>query len=115
MCFGHRLHGGFGIAAQVLRALAGHAGFTLQAQVFCLCGVVCGRGCLLAVKFFALNPGALLAKDLLFDIAVHTAPEVVDLAVRLTVLRARVVKFALAEAWRLVALGFMVGAQDFVI
>ena len=104
-----------GIAAQVLRTFAGHAGFTLQAQVFCLRGVVCGRGCLLAVEFFALNPGALFAEDLLFDIAIHTAPEVIDLAVCLTVLRARVVKFALAEAGRLVALGFMVGAQDFVI
>ena len=58
-----------GIAAQVLRTFAGHTGFTLQAQVFCLCGVVCGRGGLLAVGF-ALNPGALFAEDLLFDIAV---------------------------------------------
>jgi len=75
----------------------------------------CGRGGLLAVEFFALNPGALFAEDLLFDVAVHAAPEVVDLAVSLTVLRTRVVEFALAETGRLVALGFMVGAQDFVI
>ena len=57
----------------------------------------------------------MLAKDLLFDVAVQAAPEVIDLAVRLTVLRACVVEFALAEAGRPVALGFMVGAQDFVI
>ncbi len=47
------------IAAQVLAALAGHAGVALQLQVFGLQGGVGLSGGLAAAVVFALNPAAL--------------------------------------------------------